>query len=532
MVLVGLLGGAALAWGQRLSGTRGATRPALAPVSLPETAALASADQALLTAQQAQVQALEGDPGSSAEQLSAAYGRLGQMLLAFDFSDSARPALENAAALAATEPRWPYYLGYLHAEAGRLAEAAAAFESARRLSPDDGATQIRLAMVYRDLGRSDEAAELARQALAADPTNARAELLLGQLAQESGEPQVAAAHYERVLALQPAATSVYYQLSAVYRALGDQAKSDDFLARRGDGQVVLNDTLIAELNEVAQGAAVLLQRGNEALRAQDFAGAAAAFGTAVAREPENATAWLNLGAARGGIGDRAGAVAALATAVALDPASAKAQFNLGFMLAAGGDDTAALEAFRAAMARDPQYVRAHVELGRLLYRKGRWSDALKEVEAALAVEPGNVEAHLLRAGCLVQLERPDEAVELLEATRTQLPANPDLDQVLARLLATRPGGAERALVLAQALVKERQDPSTLSALALAQAAAGDAGAAGELLRGALERAQAAGLDTLWLDYLRQTLQQVEVGTPIATPWPSFMIDVLAGRQAP
>ena len=77
------------------------------------------------------------------------------------------------------------------------------------------------------------------------------------------------------------------------------------------------------------------------------------FAAAIARAPDYAEAWNNLGIARGEIGDRHGAVEALRMALELVPHYADAHYNLAEALAVVGDLDGAREHWRAYLTFDP-----------------------------------------------------------------------------------------------------------------------------------------------------------------------------------
>lgn len=77
------------------------------------------------------------------------------------------------------------------------------------------------------------------------------------------------------------------------------------------------------------------------------------FSAAIARAPDYAEAWNNLGIVRGEVGDREGAVAALQQALELVPHYADAHYNLGEAFAGFGDLAKAREHWRAYLTFDP-----------------------------------------------------------------------------------------------------------------------------------------------------------------------------------
>lgn len=81
--------------------------------------------------------------------------------------------------------------------------------------------------------------------------------------------------------------------------------------------------------------------------------AATQFAAAIARAPDYAEAWNNLGIVRGELGDRDGAVAALREALEIVPHYADAHYNLAEALAVLGDLPGARQHWRAYLTYDP-----------------------------------------------------------------------------------------------------------------------------------------------------------------------------------
>jgi tetratricopeptide (TPR) repeat protein len=81
--------------------------------------------------------------------------------------------------------------------------------------------------------------------------------------------------------------------------------------------------------------------------------AATQFSAAVAKAPDFAEVWNNLGVVRGDLGDRQGAIAALQQALRVVPHYADAHYNLADALAVVGDLPGAIRHWRAYLTYDP-----------------------------------------------------------------------------------------------------------------------------------------------------------------------------------
>lgn len=88
-------------------------------------------------------------------------------------------------------------------DAGRYAEAAAAYERAISTSPDSGFLYRELAAAEQRLDRLDAALAHARKAIELDPADARAHVLAGEILEAQRQFAAALAEYEAAAALEP-----------------------------------------------------------------------------------------------------------------------------------------------------------------------------------------------------------------------------------------------------------------------------------------------------------------------------------------
>ncbi len=90
-------------------------------------------------------------------------------------------------------------------DAGRLEDAAAAYQRAIASSPDSGFLYRELAAVEQRLGKPDAALEHTRRAAALDPGDARARVLAGDVLESQGQLTAAIAEYQAAAAIEPSA---------------------------------------------------------------------------------------------------------------------------------------------------------------------------------------------------------------------------------------------------------------------------------------------------------------------------------------
>jgi tetratricopeptide (TPR) repeat protein len=188
--------------------------------------------------------------------------------------------------------------------------------------------------------------------------------------------------------------------------------------------------------------------------AGDYAGAAASFERALARDPSDVEAWLGLGSCRVALGDPQRGLDGYERALALSPTREDLHYLRGIALAALG------RADDALVAWAPLADRAHV------------------AEANGERSPVRLGARAKLVELLTARQEYGRAIALLRAALAASPTDGDAAIPLAKLLATSPHASERdpraALELAQGLYAVAPaDPRVLEARALALASAGE-----------------------------------------------------------
>ena len=102
--------------------------------------------------------------------------------------------------------------------------------------------------------------------------------------------------------------------------------------------------------------------------------------------PEFASAFANLGAARGETGDTAGAVPAFERAIELDPLSHALRSNLGVAYRDQGRLAEAETELLRVVDMAPDFVFGHYNLANVHYLQGRYRDAIAEYEKARTMD--------------------------------------------------------------------------------------------------------------------------------------------------
>lgn len=498
---------------------------ALQAIAPPDVALLDALARTQIEAAHQRVITLRDGPSPDRQSLGAAFGEYGALLLAYDLPGAAAP-LANAETLVPSDLRWPYYLGRAARLAGDFETAAAAYARALALAPSDVPTRVRVAQMDYELGRVEEAVARLEGVLADAPRTALAHDILGQIALDRDDPTAAIRHFEAVLALQPDASALHAPLAEAYRKAGQPEKGQGQLTQLGTVRPTIEDPLETALEQSKVGPSAWLAQADGALRSGNPVAAISLYEKVVRDDPRNARAFRNLGVARGELGDAEGAVRDIQTSARIDPADGDIHLVLGEHLARAGRPAEAEAAFREAVAREPGNGGAQLALAELLRAGGRCEAALPFYAAAVELRPTDSIARVQQTFCLVLLGRYADARQDLEAAIAQPPADPDVVDALARLLAAAPDDAVRdgpaAVQLAESLQRQRQSADARETLAMAYAEAGQFETAIRWQTEAIQMATAER-QTAWLETLNANLARYREGQPSRMLWPPYVL---------
>ena len=404
----------------------------LPPVTLPDLSSLLEPVQERLRAPYEALNELLAGGSATPAELAAAYGELGIIMMVAEFFETAEACFLHAHAHVPSDPRWPYYLAHRYRTDGEQEEAARYFERTLTLRPNDLAALVWLGEVYLLLGRTDEAEPLFLRALGRDAESAAALSGAGRAALARESYAQAVDYLERAVAYDPGATSLYYPLGLAYAGLGDDAKAEETLARRGDGLTFPADPLLEELQASGLLDSPLddQERGLEAFAAGRFAEAAEIFRGVLALAPDNLALRLRLGTTLFLAGDARGAAEQFEMALRVSPDLPRAHFGLGVILDAGGRHREAIEKFTAALDLDPAYLEARLALAEALRVTGQVEESLPHYERLVETAPDYAaEAWISGADILVRLDRYEEADAWLRRARDAYPERAELVQL-------------------------------------------------------------------------------------------------------
>jgi tetratricopeptide (TPR) repeat protein len=450
--------------------------PAPAPVAEPDYGALESGVAQSLRDARARFDAAVADAAAPAAARAQAYGDIAMAYHAHRLLDLAEAGYRNAVLLDPADYRWRYLLGYLYQQQGAHARAVDALRAALERNPDYAPAALRLAHSLAELNRLPEAGAALSPALSDARTRLAAEVEKGRIALLEGRYADAVDQLRGVLEQAPGPGRIHQYLGLAYRGMGDLERAQEHLARGGGAEPAVADPLLRAMQQHVAGSRVDGLRAEAAMRAGDYASAAAGFQRALRADPDSVPLRINLAYSLMMLGEPEAARDHFRRVVELDPQQYVAHYNLGLLAARAGRDDEAIAAFRAALRANPDYARAHVALADALMRAGEFEAAARHHRAAITLDPTLAVARLREALCLVRAGREAEARQRLEEATAANPRQAELWEALARVLSTAKDASlrdgDRALEIAQALLRSRENLSHGRTMALALAESG------------------------------------------------------------
>ncbi len=211
------------------------------------------------------------------------------------------------------------------------------------------------------------------------------------------------------------------------------------------------------------------------------------FEQALADDPNDARAWLDLGLVHEATGAFASAEKAYRRATEIDHNFAEAFNNLGVLLREGGKLAEATTMLERAVALDPELTAARFNLGLAYEEQGKLTEAEGEYLTTIDRLPEDPVPRINLAMMLLEMGRPEDAAVQLRAARPMVRGDVSLSIAVGQGF-RRAGWPEEAVpVLRMALSHAPEPPPTelLAELALAYYASGDIEAAEATMRRAV-----------------------------------------------
>lgn len=228
-------------------------------------------------------------------------------------------------------------------------------------------------------------------------------------------------------------------------------------------------------------------RGERLLTEGKVGEAKSVFEAALADDPNDARAWLDLGLVHEATGDWTSAERAYRRATEIDGHFAEAFNNLGVLLRERGKLAEATTMLERAVALDPRLTAARFNLGLAYEEQGKLAEAEREYVATIDQLPKDPVPRINLAMMLLDMGRDNDAAVELRAARPMVRGDVLLSIAVGEGL-RRAGLPEEAVpVLRTALNQAAEPPPTelLAELALAYYAAGDLDAAEATMRRAV-----------------------------------------------
>ncbi len=385
---------------------------------------------------------------------AAAWGRLGQLLLAHAYVVEAKPCLRQAEELDPTDPRWPYLQGWgdllNHPE-----DAAPEFERAvLRCAGDplrEETARLRLAQTLLDRGEREAADAQFRMLLGSANADAPAHLGLGSIALDTGDPDAAVMHLQIAAGSPLCRKRACSQLAASYRRRGSAALADDWdrRARELRKDAEWPDPFRLEGEELIIGKRMRMLQAENRLRDGNMPGAAAMFEQIIADYPDDTQARVKLALVLMDGGKLSDAERVLRDLLRIDSGKVQGHFLLSAVLFQQAERYAkdpaaqrtaqkrfheAAEQAQQTIALQPNHGFAYVHLGLALRHLGQLPEALAALENAVRCNPEAVDPHLHLGETLALADRRAEALQQLEdAVRVAPPSDRRPHAALRRL---------------------------------------------------------------------------------------------------
>ena len=433
-------------------------QPKTATVSTPESTLETLAKNDFKGAEKAVVDKLRKLIVDVKENSSSAlsWGKLAMNLHVHDLKNEALLCYEKAAALNASDFRWPYYKAMLQHERGSE-EALKYFEQSLNLRPNHLAARIRYGQALFDSNRLEQAGSEFVKALEINSSSSHAYVGLARISLSQNQVKDCGSLLQKAIQVNPRHGEAYGLMAEVYRRMNQHQKATAQLAISQQLPKItpLPDDL--EMALVAEGVSSYWHdlRGRAALERGDYARAEQELKTAAAVSPDFSRQDA-LGVAYVYQRKYAEAAAAHKKALQLNPKSTASMNNLAAALYEMGQKQAAIDTIRNAIQVNPKLPYSYLHLARLNLRSGNQGAAVQAYRSGLEQLPQNPElalqlAWLMASSTDASLRNGPEAVRLAEVVASRNPNAETLD-ILAASYAEA-GHFDRAVQVAeQALV--------------------------------------------------------------------------------
>jgi tetratricopeptide (TPR) repeat protein len=407
----------------------------------PEPPAVTSTgiDPAIVAAVQSARAGVLGSPRSG-----SAWGRLGMVLAAHDFTAEANFCFAQAERLEPLQPRWPYHQAVALSQGDPEAAIAKLERTVGLCDQVPDTPRLRLGELLLVQGRLAEAADHFHHLLQRQGTNAKAHLGLARVAYRQGDLKTCFSHLDCARSDPRTHKAAYLFLAEIHQRQGNPGAAEE--ARR-QGVALPDDPtwpdpFALEVAQLRTGKQAALERADKRLRQGQISEAVALLEDTVQDYPDSDWAWYLLGKAFNRRHDWPAAEQALRRAAQLTPESAEIQFHRGVALSQLQKLQEATACFRKATQLKPDYDVAYHNLGQCLRRQGDCGAAIEAFRAALRCEPNLVEGRTALAEMLITRGQQAEALGHLRHALAVNPQDADARRLVGQVLkgVVVPGG--------------------------------------------------------------------------------------------
>ncbi len=304
------------------------------------------------------------------------------------------------------------------------------YQQLLRLHPGAVAVEANLGAALAHMGRYDEAITHYRAALAKAPDNTGLHLNLALAFFKKNDVQHAAAELKPLHDAAPDDPRISTLLGDCYARLGRnqeaigllsplaQAHPDDLDVAWALAQALIHvDQLqpgLALVEKVARqrnSAAAWLLAGDAALRLNYFEVARQYADTAVGLDPHLPGVYTLQGKALQDLGDNPAAIAAFGKALAADPDDFEAHLTLGAILNVERDVPGARKHVERALQLEPSSALARFEMARIERAEGHLDAAVRDMEKVAHERPDWLQLHVELAALYYRVNRPDDGAK-------------------------------------------------------------------------------------------------------------------------
>jgi tetratricopeptide (TPR) repeat protein len=312
-------------------------------------------------------------------------------------------------------------------QAGNIDGAIQAYQQYLTQRPDSLMAISNLGAAYAKVARYQDAIVQYRRALKLQPGNPRVELNLGLAYYKTGQTESAATTLEKVHRAAPDELQPVLLLADCWLAMGENRKVIDLLtpesARRPadlaiayqlgmalvrDNQPARGQVLIDRILRNGDSAETWLLLGTAKLNARDYPGALADLSKAVALNPNLPDVYSYYGQALLRTGDPVAATEAFRKALAANPYDFTANLQIGGLLKDDEKFEEAIACLRRALQVRPNDVGVRYQLATIALHDGKLDAARRDLEAIVKEAPAYREAHVTLATVYYRLNRKPE----------------------------------------------------------------------------------------------------------------------------